>query len=189
MEAFDEHLLKNLAWVFTVLSAVVSIALSVHRFGLSAGKRIAVIIGFLVFGVSIALLFISDYSPLKRLQFITANQAEQIRQAHQQDGDRNSGYEVTDQGVVENSSNASVNRVSEYVYGVIHPDGKITAVYNGGFFDAQIDGRTVSCELIDIGDDRVLIIKDGDSIETINLKSSQADNEFKVQKVPVARRP
>ena len=180
----DESLLRTLAWIFTVLSAIVSIGLSIHRFGLSPAKRIIAIIGVIAFGITIAILFISDLSPFKRLVFITSDQAEQIKIAHGKDGNRSSGYEVTEDGVKEQTAGGELNRVSEFIYAVIHPDGKITAVYNGGFFDANLDGQVVNCELIEIGDDRILIIK-GEELETVDLSSDQAENTFKVQKVPV----
>lgn len=180
----DESVLRTLAWIFTVLSAVVSIGLSIHRFGLSPGKRIVAIVGVLAFGVTIAILFISEWSPFRQFVFISNDQAEQIKVAHDKEGDRSSGYEVTEDGVTEKTAESELNRVSEFIYAVIHPDGKITAVYNGGFFDAEINGQVVNCELIEIGDDRVLIIK-GEELETIDLKSDQAETTFKVQRVPV----
>lgn len=184
-DSLDEQILRYLAWIFTVLSALVSIGLSFHRFGLSPKMRIFSIIGVIAFGVTIAVLFISDLSPFKRFDFITTNQAKLIRNAHDKDGNRSAGYEVTKDGVKENTAEDEVNRVSEYIYAVIHPDEKISAVYNGGFFDANINGSVVNCELIDIGEDRVLIIRGGE-LETISLKSDQENNTFKVQKVPVA---
>ena len=186
MEAIDEQILRNLAWVFTVLSGAVSIALSIHKFGLSPGKRIAAIIGVLLVGVTIAILFISDLSPFKQLRFLTSDQAEKIQTAHEKDGNRASGYEVTDDGITENSAGGVVNRITDYIYGVKHPNGDITAVYNGGFFDAEIGGRTVNCELIKIDSDRVLIII-GNDLETVSVSSDQTENTFKVQKIPVAK--
>lgn len=182
--ALDEQLLRNLAWAFTVLSAVVSIGLSIHRFGLSPAKRIMAIVGVLLLGVAAAVLFISDLSPFNSFDFITKDQAEQIKTAHGKDGNRSTGYEITKDGVTEKSASDEVNRVSEYIYAVIHPNGNITAVYNGGFFEAEVKGRKITCELIDVGDGRVLVIS-GDNLETVKLGSDQAENTFKIQKVPV----
>jgi len=167
-EAIDDAVLRNLAWVFTVLSAVVSIGLSVYRFGLSPKLRIVAILSLIVLGVTVAFLFISDLSPLKRgLDLLTGTQKEEI---------------------VDGLEDDEVNRITEYIYAVIPPDGKLVAVYNGGFFDTEINGQIVTCELIEIGDDRVLIIK-GEELETIDVTSKQTENSFKVQKVPVPPSP
>lgn len=183
----DDQLLKTLAWTFTILSGAISIALSIHRFGLSPGKRIATIAGVLVFGFLVALLLISPYSPFRHIGFISKDQVQDIQDAHNKAGNQSSGYEMNDDGeLTENPAETEVNRISEFIYVVVHPDGKISGVYNGSFFDAVLGGQTVSCELIDIGGDRVLIIW-GDQLETIELGSAQEDTTFKVQKVPVTR--
>ncbi len=186
--AIDHQILQYLAWTFTVLSAIISITLSLNRFGLSPVQRVGAIIGAIVVGVAISILLISDASPLKRLKFINALQFEQIQTAHDKGGSRSSGYIITDKGVQDKAAGGSVNRISQYIYAVIHPNGTISAVYNGGFFDAEINGRVENCELIDIGDNRVLIIRGG-QLETFNLGSTQTANTFKIQKVPVSPNP
>ena len=183
---FDDQILRTLAWVFTLLSAVVSIALSIHRFGLSPGKRVIAILGTVSLGVVLAVLLISGVFPFNQLVFISKDQAKQIQDAHKKDGNHSSGFNVTESGVTNESAGATLNRISRYIYAVIHPNGNVTAVYNGGFFDAEIDGRTVSCELIDIGDNRVLIIM-GSELETVVLGSDQEETRFKIQKVSVSR--
>jgi hypothetical protein len=187
--AIDHQILQYLAWTFTVLSAVISIAFSLYRFGLSPFQRMGAIIGAIIVGVAISILLLSDASPLKRFKFINAAQFEQIQTAHDKDGTHSSGFIITkDGGVQDKAAGGTVNRVSDYIYAVIHPKGTISAVYNGGFFDAEINGRVENCELIDIGDNRVLIIRGG-QLETFDLGSTQTTNTFKVQKVPVSRNP
>jgi len=186
--AFDHQILNYLAWTFTILSGMISIALSLHRFGLSPYQRIGAIIGAILFGIAISILLISDASPLKRFKFINSDQFAKIQDAHNKDGFHSSGFVITDKGVQDQSAGGSVNRVSDCIYAVIQPNGAISAVYNGGFFDAEINGRVENCELIDIGNNRVIIIRGG-QIETFDLNSTQSGNTFKVQKVPVSRNP
>lgn len=67
---------------------------------------------------------------------------------------------------------------------VLHPDGKITELYSGDFFPANISGETVSCEFIELNQDQVLIVM-GDTTDFIDLNSNQSDNIFRVRKQKV----
>lgn len=183
---FDERILSTLAWVFTFISGAVSIILSINRFGLTPGRRNIIIAGLLSFGLIVVALYVADIFPFSRFVFVTREQAAQIRAAHEKDGNHSSGYTVTQTGVTEQPAGGQVNRVSDFIYAVKQPNDTIIAVYNGSYFDADVNGKKVNCELIDIGDGRVLVIIDG-RMETNLLSTDQANNTFKIQKVPVSK--
>ena len=184
-EAFaNEQIFKTMAWVFTMLSGVTSIALTIHKFGLSPAKRIGLIIGVISFGLVIVLLVIPGLSPFKGPAVISVSEEEQLQLLASELGDYSGGYKKTDDGFVSKPVKGEVNRVSEYVYAVMHPNGHFDAIYSGDFFEAQIDGKAVNCELIDVGKGRVLIVK-GEEPEFVQLNSDQSENTFKVKKVPV----
>ena len=184
-EAFvNEHMMKTMAWVFTMLSGVASIALTIHKFGLPKWKQITLIVGVLSFGLVMVLVVIPRMSTFDGPAIITSEEAANLQVLASELGNYSGGYEKTEAGFVSKPVRGEVNRVSEFVYAVMHPNGHFDAIYSGDYFTAQIDGNEINCELIDLGDDRVLIVK-GDDTEMINLSSDQEKNTFKVKKVTV----
>ncbi len=184
----NEQIFKVMAWVFTVLSGVTSIALTIHKFGLTPAKRIALIIGVVCFGlVVVVLVAVPGISPFAGPPSIDKADREQIEALHEFLGSNSGSYRKTDGGWVTVPSPNEVNRTSEFVFTVMHPNGDFDAVYSGGYFDAEIDGQVISCELIDVGKDRVLIVM-GEAHEFVELKSDQSENIFKVRKVRVQPR-
>ena len=181
----NDHMLKTLAWVFTLISGVASITLTIHKFGLPKWKQITLIVAVLSLGLITVFFVIPKMSTFDGPAIITVNETEHLQALASNLGDYSAGYEKTADGLfVSKPVSGQINRVSEYVYAVMHPDGRFDAIYSGDFFTAQIKGKEVNCELIDVGNDRVLIVK-GDETEFIDLSSDQSDNTFKIRKVPV----
>lgn len=182
----NEQIMKTLAWVFTMLSGVASIVLTIHKFGLPKWKQITLIFGVLAFGIVMVLVVIPKMSTFNGPSVITVQETSQLQALASELGNYSGGYEKTDEGFVSKPVRGEVNRVSEFVYAVMHPNGHFDAVYSGDFFKANLDGTEVNCELIDLGDDRILIVKGSDA-EFVNLNSDQTDNTFKVRRVAVPK--
>lgn len=183
----NDNLLKTLAWVFTLISGVASITLTIHKFGLPKWKQITLICSTLAFGLAVVFFIIPKVSPFEGPAILTAQETQQLQMLATHMGDSSGGYERTADGIVTKAIDGpvkSVTRVSEHVYAVLHSGGQFDAVYSGDFFDATVDGKTISCELIDLGNDRVLIVK-GDDTEFIDLNSDQSKSDFKIKKVTV----
>ncbi|MDF1810949.1 MAG: hypothetical protein P1V20_02005 [Verrucomicrobiales bacterium] len=186
-EAFaNEHILKTLAWVFTMLSGAASIALTIHKFGLPKWKQVSLIVGVLTFGLVMVLFVIPKMSTFHGPSVITVQEAGQLQALASELGDYSGGYEKTEEGFVSKPVRGEVTRVSEFVYAVMHPNGHFDAIYSGDFFKANLGGTEVNCELIDLGDDRILIVK-GAEAEFVNLNSDQEENTFKIRRVPVPK--
>ena len=182
----NEHLLKTMAWVFTMLSGVASIALTIHKFGLPKWKQISLIVGVLAFGLVMVLVVIPRMSTFTGPAVITVAETSELQALASELGDYSGGYEKTEDGFVSKPVRGEVKRVSEFVYAVMHPNGHFDAIYSGDFFKAELDGSTINCELIDLGDDRILIVK-GEDAEFVNLNSDQEDNTFKIRRIPVPK--
>ncbi|MDF1753437.1 MAG: hypothetical protein P1U89_11730 [Verrucomicrobiales bacterium] len=182
----NEHVLKTMAWVFTMLSGVASITLTIHKFGLPKWKQISLIVGVLGFGLLMVLVVIPSMSTFSGPQVISVQETNQLQALASELGDYSGGYERTEEGFVSKPVRGEVKRVSKFVYAVMHPNGHFDAIYSGDFFKANLDGATINCELIDLGDDRILIVK-GSEAEFVDLKSSQDDNTFKIRRVPVPK--
>ena len=184
----NEHMFKTMAWVFTILSGVASIALTIHKFGLPVWKQVSLIVGILCLGLFMVVFVIPRLGGMSGPQVITTEQQQQIQAVEKELSSFSEGYEVTDQGIVTKAAVTTVNRVSEFVYAVQQPNGSLVVVYSGTYFDATIDGKTVECELLSLPDDRVLIVKGNNETEIVDLNSDQEGNTFKVQRVPVSSR-
>lgn len=180
----NESMMKVMAWVFTMISGVASIALTIHKFGLSKWKQIGLICTILAMGLAVVVFVIPRFSSFDGPAVLSIEDTKQLQILARELGNYSGGYEKTDDGFVSKPVSGEVNRISEYVYAVMHPNGQFDAIYSGDFFVAQIDGAEVNCELIDVGNDRVLIVK-GKDTEFIDLKADQSGNTFKVKKVPV----
>lgn len=180
----NENLLKTLAWVFTLISGVASIALTISKFGLSKGKQITLIAGTLGFGLAVVFFVIPQLSKSSAPDVITMDETKDLQLLAGVMGDFSGGYKRTANGIVSEPARGSVNRVSEHVYAVMHPNGDFDAIYSGDFFEATVDGKQINCELIDLGSGRILIVK-GEETEFVELDSDQSKNTFKIKKVSV----
>ncbi len=180
----NQHLLKTLAWVFTMISGVASITLTIHKFGLPKWKQITLICGVLAFGLAVVFFVIPRMTTFNGPAMLSVEDTQHLQALASELGDYSGGYEKTEAGFVSKPMRGEVNRVSEHLFAVMHPDGHFDAIYSGDFFTAQIDGSEVSCELIDMGDDRVLIVR-GDDTEIVKLGADQSKNTFKIKKVSV----
>ena len=115
---------------------------------------------------------------------IHLTESHHLQALHGELGDNSGGYLKTEDGFISRPVDGEVARVSEHVFAVMHPNGHFDAIYSGDFFKAEIDGKIVNCELIDLGDGRILIVM-GEDTEIVDLNSDQSDNTFKIRKVPV----
>jgi hypothetical protein len=179
----NENIMKTMAWVFTMISGVASIALTIHKFGLPKGKQISLIVGVLAFGLVMVLVIIPR---LGGPQVISSQETKHLQALVSELGMYSGGYEKTAEGFVTKPLQGEVKRVSEFVYAVMHPNGHFDAVYSGDYFKASLGGNTVNCELIDLGNDRILIIK-GTETEFVQLNSSQENCTFKIKRVPIPK--
>lgn len=179
-----EDIFKTMAWVFTILSGVASIALTIHKFGLAPWKRVTLIVGVIIFGLAIVLVVIPA-TTLNAPQVVTEAEEKQISAVASELGDYSGGYSKDSDGnITTKIVSGEVNRVSEFVFAIQHPDGNFDAIYSGDFFTANLEGTETNCELIDLGEDRVLIVM-GEKTEFIDLNKDQKENVFKVKKVQV----
>ena len=180
----NEQLFKVMAWVFSALAGVASIALTIHKFGLPVWKQVSLVGGVLAFGLTMVFVVIPRMGTFGGPAFISLEKSKEIGVLASELGEFSQGYKITENGVLSQPLRGEVNRVSEWVFAILHPNGELDVIYSGDFFTAQIDGSDVNCELIDVGNNRVLIVKGEDS-EIVNLKSDQSEKTFKVKKVPV----
>jgi len=179
----SEEFLKTMAMVFTVLSGIASIVLTLSKFGLGLWKKVTLTGSVLGLGLVMVIFFLTKASSLGP-KILSAQDTRSLSMLASELGEYSAGFTKTDAGIVSRPVRGEVTRVSEYIFAVMHPDGKFDAIYSGDYFPADINGTKVNCELIDIGGDRVVIVK-GQQTEIIDLKSDQSNNTFKVKKIPV----
>ncbi len=58
LDFISDDILQAVAWIFTALSAVASIALTIHKFGLSPLKRALLLFGIILFGLALVVFLV-----------------------------------------------------------------------------------------------------------------------------------
>jgi hypothetical protein len=192
-EYVSDEVLQSLAWIFTALSAVVSIAIGVAKFGLSPAKRAVLIVGIIIFGLAVAAVLI----PGSRWGLTGADLAAAeskggahvasevdlvaIQQLIASVGPENVGGLVFEKDgnirILFNSSPVA-RRADSQLYAVQFGEAEAAkggvekvVAFSGASFDAEIGGRTQTVEILESGGDQVIIATE-QGIEMVDTAAS-----------------
>lgn len=182
----SDEVLQALAYIFTALSGVASIALTIHKFGLSPWKRVLLIVGVIIFGLAVILVVIPAVTSSQGPGFVTQAEQTTVSTLTQTIGGNNisSITQLPDGNLTTVAATGGVKRVSKVMYAVQTPDGSKAYVFSGAAFDTTIDGSKVNCQLLEAIEGRVIIVY-GDQVDQIDLNGDQENAIFKVERLVV----
>tara|TARA_R110002096_G_scaffold147671_27_gene307900 strand:- start:10028 stop:10606 length:579 start_codon:yes stop_codon:yes gene_type:complete len=182
----SDEVLQALAYIFTALSGVASIALTIHKFGLSPWKRVLLIVGVIIFGLAVILVVIPAVTQSQGPGFVTQQEQETVNTLTKYVGGSNisSITQTPDGNLTTVAATGGVKRVSKVMYAVQTPDGNKAYVFSGAAFDTSIGGKQVNCQLLEAIEGRVIIVY-GDQVDQIDLNGDQENAIFKVERLVV----
>ncbi len=186
MTYISDEVLQALAYIFTALSGVASIALTIHKFGLSPWKRVLLIVGVIIFGLAVILVVIPAVTNASGPFLVTQQEQATVSALTSAVGANNisSIAQTADGNLTTVAATGGVKRVSKVMYAVQTPDGGKAYVFSGAAFEAKIGEQTVNCQLLEAIEGRVIIVY-GDQVDQIDLNGDQAENPFKVERLVV----
>ncbi len=182
----SDQVLQTLAYIFTALSGVASIALTIHKFGLSPWKRVLLIVGVIMFGLALLVVIIPQMNKSHGPAIVTQQEQDTLNQLTQYVGASNIAAvtQSADGELATVAATGGVKRVSKTMYAVQTPDGGKAYVFSGAAFDCEVDGQRVNCQLLEAIEGRVIVVY-GDKVDQIDLGGDQEDATFKVEKLVV----
>ena len=182
----NSDILQALAWIFTVLSGVASIALTIHKVGLAPWKRVILIVGVIILGLVIVLVVIPATNTMSGPAVVSVEERTNAQTITQTIGANHIGAITQDQDGNLNTvvARGGVKRVSQTMYAIQVPDGSKVYVFSGASFDAEIDGQKTNCQLLEAIEGQVIIVY-GNNALPVQLEGDQSSSLFKVEKLSV----
>lgn len=180
------EIIQVLAWIFTVLSAMVSIALTIHKFGLTPGKRLGLIVGVIVVGLGAAAVLIPNAKDwglfdLEELAGSKSNQVDSLALIKELSKDpRFGGIEMRPDGsyqifylsqAVQRPDNADLFQVE--LAGEKAGETKSFLAYSGTAIEAKIGGQKKTVEILDTGSDDIIVAA-GDDVAVVKPEGAAA---------------